>query len=177
MYLFNSFFFLQNLNVIFYYIECNMLVLYSSLGIIKIRDSLISNVFLFRDFFHTYSRDFILETFLKKLIFLVNYGYLQRYRLIGLGYKQKNYYGDVLQIKLRYSHILFRFLPYELLTYSISKRRKFHTIYGLDKSLVNQSTMLMISLRVANIYTKKGFFKKHNLVSFKKKAKRDKNKL
>lgn len=154
-----------------------MLVLYSSLGIIKIKDTFLYNFFISKECFYISERDFRFEFFFNNLLLLINYGYIQRYRIRGLGYRQKHYNGDLLQIKLRYSHVMFRYLPYSLLTYSKLKKRTYHTIYGFNKSLVNQYIMLWISFRVANIYTKKGFFKKYKLVNFKKKAKRDKNRL
>jgi hypothetical protein len=119
-----------------------MLVLYSSLGIIKIKDSLLENFFLCKECFYISERDFRLESFFNSIIFLINYGYMQRYRIRGLGYRQKHYYGDLLQIKLRYSHVLFRFLPFSLLTYSKLKKRTYHTVYGLNKSLVNKYVTL-----------------------------------
>lgn len=100
---------------------------------------------------------------------------MHKYRMRGLGYRQFTYYGDLIKMRLRYSHVLFRFLPYSLLTFCKKKLRKFYGIYGLDRQLVTRYAFLFTSFRVANIYTKKGFFKRNTIVKFKAAAKRDRN--
>ena len=146
--------------------------MYSCLGMIKIKNYELNNILIHNKTWYTKYNTINLELFLNFIILLINYGYSQKYRLRGLGYKQNNFNGYLLQFKLRYSHVLFRYLSFNLITYNISKRRKFFTIYGLNKDIVNKYLMLLLSFRISNVYTKKGFFKRNKKVLFKKKKKK-----
>ena len=96
----------------------------------------------------------------QKYIPLFIHGYISRFKLVGVGYRQ--FYNDNLSVyKLRYSHLVYYSIPLNTLGFKKNKRKKLFSIFGLNRDVVNSTVNLWMSYRVCNVFTLKGFFK-HN---------------
>lgn len=160
------------MNKILFYLEGNVLILYSNLGILKIKSQSLIEVFAFKHFYYSIHNTISVESILKDVFILINYGYAKKYRLRGMGYMLKTAKGALLKFRLRYSHVLYRFLPFNLLTYAKAKKRKYYTIFGIERELIHKYLLLWSSFRQVNIYTKKGIFMKYKKIVFKERAKK-----
>jgi len=122
------------------YLESNFFILFSKLGILKIKNHLFFNFYYFTNqevnslISSYYNRSFSL--YLKDLFLIINYGYFNKFKLIGVGYKQF-YINNVVVYKLRYSHLIYKVLPFNLISFKKHKKKKFYTIFGLNKTHVN----------------------------------------
>ena len=160
----NKYFYI--LNNIFFYIEYDFLILYSYLGIIKIKNKDLINYFIrFNTLFSRVVNNHILY-FLRFIFLLINQGYFNKFKIIGVGYRQF-YSNNMVIYKLRYSHLIYNILPFDILTFKKHKRRKYFTLFSLNKNKLNKVMHIWLTYRIKNVYTKKGFFKKNKKVFFK----------
>lgn len=58
-------------------------------------------------------------------------------------------------------------LPLDILTTRKNKKKKYFTLFSLNKNKLNKVLHIRLSYRIMNIYTKKGFFKKNNKYYYK----------
>lgn len=154
------------LNNIFFYIEYSFFIFYSFLGIIKIKNK--DLIFFFIKLNTLFSRKINnnIIFFLKFIFLLINQGYTNKFKVIGVGYRQ--FYSDnIVVYKLRYNHLIYKILPFNILTFKKHKRRKYFTLFSLNKNELNKIMHIWLTYRIKNIYTKKGFFKKNKQVFFK----------
>lgn len=156
----------------YYYVEFEYLIIYSLLGIIKIKNNLLSYAVSIDNIMYHFMINESFSRMLNSFSKLIWHGHIKKYRIRGVGYRQLHYYGDLLKFKLRYTNVLFVFLPLIILTYYKHKRRRFHSLFGLNKQFIENYVDFMVSFRRSNIYTKKGFFRKNKIIQFKKKKKR-----
>jgi len=153
-------------NNIFFYIEYDFFVFYSFLGIIKIKNKdLITFYIKCNTFFSRFINNNIVF-FLDFIFVLINQGYFNKFKIVGVGYRQ--FYSDNIVIyKLRYSHLVYNVLPFNILSFKKHKRRKYFTLFSLNKNELNRIMHVWLGYRIKNVYTKKGFFKKDKHVYFK----------
>jgi len=159
-------FFNLNTNLIFY-IEGNYLILCGFLGIIKIKKKLLLNFFIKKNLLFSYYFYRSITLFLNNIVVLINYGYSNKFKIIGVGYRQF-YDNNLVVYKLRYSHLIYNILPLNILSFKKHKKKKFYTLFGLNKNDINKMLHIWLSYRVPNVYTKKGFFKQNKIINFKK---------
>ena len=151
----------------FFYIENNYIILCSKLGIWKVQNTFFKNLFIYEqnNLVSSYF-DRSLMLYLKDLFLIINFGYFSKFKIIGVGYKQF-YIDNIVIYKLRYSHLIYKILPFQLLSFKKTKKKKFYTVFGINKNNVNSIVDMWTTYRISNVYTKKGFFKKNKKVYFK----------
>ena len=155
-----QFFYLSS--IIFFYIEFDFLILFSFLGIIKIKNKHLVLFFLRQNTLFTLATTNTIIFFMKTIHFLINFGYVNKFKLIGVGYRQF-YSNNIVVFKLWYSHLVFKVLPFDIITVKKTKKKTFFRLYGLNKDNVNRILHLWLSYRIRNPYTKKGFVKRNKL--------------
>jgi len=121
---------------VFFYIECDILILYSPLGIIKIKKKEFSFCYVKKHNFMSYFFNNNLSFFIRNIFLLITHGYFNKFKIIGVGYRQF-YSNNIVVYKLRYSHLIYNILPLNLLLFKKNKKRKYFSLYGLDKDKVN----------------------------------------
>ena len=112
-----------------------------------------------------------LSSLLSELFLLIYLGYYNKFKIIGVGYRQF-YDNNIVVYKLRYSHLIYNVLDLSLLVTKKLKKKKYFTVYSLDKSRLNRLINVWLNYRVPNVYTKKGFIKRGSTVRFKKVTKK-----
>lgn len=154
-----------------FYKEYNFVITYSLLGSIKIKDSFFSNFYIKLNIL--FSRNIIssFKSFLNRLFKTINIGSVNKFSLTGVGYR-KFYSDNIVVYKLRYSHLIYKILPLNVLDFKKHKRRKFFSLFSLNQDLLNKVTYRWLSYRITNIYTKKGFLKKDKKMLFKERFKK-----
>lgn len=75
--------------------------------------------------------------FLKYVFLLINNGYFNKFKIVGVGYRQFSS-DNIVIYKLRYSHLVYNILPFNILTFKKHKRRKFFTLFSLNKNELNR---------------------------------------
>ena len=165
----NNFFFINS--NIFFYIECNFFILYSFLGIIKVKNKDLIRFFWSKNIIYTNYFINQISFFLHELFLLINNGYFNKFKIIGVGYRQF-YSNNMVIYKLRYSHLIYNILPLDIITFKKKKNKKYFTLFSLNKNRLNKILHLWLLYRVPNVYTKKGFFKKGKKYNFKKMVKK-----
>lgn len=158
------FFYLSN--IIFFYIEFDFFILYSFLGIIKIKNESLTSFLSRYNSIYSWSLKDEIVFFLKSIFLLINFGYYNKFKLIGIGYRQF-YSNNIVIYKLRYSHLVYKILPFDILTFKKKKKRKYFWLYSLNKNNLNRILHLWLSYRIMNVYTKKGFYKKNQKYYYK----------
>ena len=143
-----------------------MIILYSHLGIIKIRNKLLKSFFIKKNTFFSLFTHYNIISFVKLIFHTINFGYTNRFTLVGIGYRQF-YSNSVVVYKLWYNHLIFKTLPLDIITFKKNKKRKYFSIFSLNKNKVNKIINVWSSYRIMNVYTKKGFFKKNNAYYYK----------
>ena len=161
----DMFFYLSN--TVFFYIECEYLVMYSSFGILKIRKQSLIHLLVFKNSITSYVINYNITYFLNTVYGSIINGYTSRFKLIGVGYRQY-YSNNIVMYKLRYNHLVYNVVPLNIITYKKHKKKKFFSLFSLDSNKLNNIVHLWMTYRVPNVYTKKGFFKKGKTVIFKK---------
>ena len=153
-----QFFFLSN--IIFFYIEFDFFIFYSTLGIIKIKNKNLTHYLLKANTLLTLANNTTLVFFMNIIDKLINFGYVNKFKLVGVGYRQF-YSNNIIVFKLWYSHLVYKILPLNILTFKKNKKKPFFCLYSLDKNNLNRVLHLWLSYRIRNTYTKKGFLKKN----------------
>ena len=159
-------YFIYIINTYFFYIEFDMLILYSSIGIIKIRNKLLKYFFIKKNIFFSLFTHYNILSFVKLVFHTISYGYTSRFTLVGIGYRQF-YSNSIIVYKLWYNHLIFKTLPLDLITFKKNKKRKYFSVFSLNKNKLNRIINIWSSYRIMNVYTKKGFFKKSNVYYYK----------
>lgn len=122
---------------IFFYIECNFFILYSFLGIIKVKNVNLPVFFIEKHTLYSNNFNITFAFFLRELFNVINNGYFNKFKIIGVGNRQF-YSTNIVIYKLRYSHLIYNLLPLDLLTFKKHKKKKYFTLFGLDKNKVNK---------------------------------------
>lgn len=93
------------------------------------------------------------------------FGNAMRFRINGRGYRLYNQWNHIL-FKLGYSHVINYTLPVQ---YEIQKKEKYQYFYKIvGVGIINNNILSNIkSLRIPNIYSKKGIFKQNDIILFK----------
>lgn len=81
-------YFIYLINTYFFYIEFDTLILYSRIGIIKIRNKLLKFFFIKKNFFFSLFTHYNIISFVKLVFHTISYGYTSRFTLVGIGYRQ-----------------------------------------------------------------------------------------
>lgn len=155
----------------FIYIEYDIFFFFSVLGIIKIKLTSLQYLY-FKDklffYINIHKNNGKIYKIFDKLIHLGINGVYLKYALLGIGYRQLSA-NNLLAYKLRYHHLIYRILPLEVFTLRKKKTFKFffYTLISLNLNKVNNILDNILSFRVSNIFTKKGFFKQNKYLKFK----------
>lgn len=165
MLIFNNYFFSKN--NFFFYKECNIFLFYTSLGIIKIKKNRLINLFIRKNFYHLYNLYFFKFQLFNNLIKWINFGYFNKLRIVGIGYR-RFYDNNAIVYKLRYNHLIYKVIPFDIVTFKTRKRRKFIPFFSFNEPVNNKIFHIFLLYRISNVYTKKGFFKMNKRVNFKK---------
>ena len=150
----------------FFYIEFDSLIIYNFLGIIKIKNKQLTSFLIKKKTLSSWWLNDAIVHFIKYIFLLILFGYNNKFKLIVIGYRQF-YSNNMIVFKLRYSHLVYKILPFDILTLKKTKKRKYFVLYSLNKDNLNRIMHLWLSYRRLNIYTKKGFFKKKHKYLFK----------
>lgn len=124
-------------NNIYVYIEYNFVILYSFLGILKVKNNDFIRVFIKKNIMFSIRMNPSMVFFIRNIFLLISYGYFKKFKLVGIGYRQF-YSNNIIVYKLRYSHLIHNILPLNILTFKKHKRRKFFTLFGLNKNELNK---------------------------------------
>jgi len=153
------------------YIECNFCIAYSSLGIIRLKSNHLSNLYYTRNTVTSLTVNNTVSFILRELFILISLGYTNKFKLVGVGYRQF-YENNIVVYKLRYSHLIYNVLDFAVLTTKKLKKKKFFTVFSLNKNKLNRLFNIWLLYRVPNVYTKKGIIKKGSSLNFKKMMKK-----
>lgn len=159
----NYFYITSNL---FFYLECDNIIIFSNLGIIKIKNNSLIDFFIIKYSLYSYWFNNSISFFFRHLFLLTSYGYTNTFKIVGVGYRQF-YSNNIVIYKLRYSHLIYKVLPLDILTFKKKKKKTYFTLFSLNKNKLNNILHIWLSYRIANVYTKKGFFKKNHTINFK----------
>lgn len=175
----SKFFFIQPQSYMFFYNEINYVMLGNSLIFIKLKitPSILiqtKNSHLVLSINKLKQKNFHFEmvqlkynfNLLLKQINLVFFGSAIYFRISGRGYKLFSELNHIL-FKLGYSHVINFTLPIQ---YEIQKKEKhqfFYKINGIGIGNIGNILSQLKYLRIPNIYSKKGIFKKNELCIFK----------
>lgn len=163
--------FINICNNVFCYLECNYSIVYSTLGIIRIKSQHLSDLFINKLTFCSIKVNITLTLLLREIFLLISLGYFSKFKIVGVGYRQF-YEDNVVVYKLRYSHLIFNILDLDVLVAKKHKKKKYFTIFSLNKFKLNRILNIWLLYRVPNVYTKKGFLKKGVTINFKKMMKK-----
>jgi len=151
----------ENINIKtlgFYYLECTALLVYDKYGILKMQNNNFLNCLTLN--YNIYS--FINLNIVESLNYLLSYmfriasiGYRLKYELIGMGYRQY-YRNQCIVFQLWYNHMIYKTVPFYIVTFKKKKKRKFNTLFGFNKIKINTLLHFWLSYRIKNIYTGKG---------------------
>ena len=162
-------------NYIFYYNEINKFLLGGDLFYVKWknRNSILyknhlNSIFVINNKFSFYSYAKIIYNIqmLKNRLNLVFFGSSVRFRINGRGYRLFSQTNHIL-FKLGYSHVINYTLPIQ---YEIQKKEKYQSFYKINGiGLQNLGNILaqLKYLRLPNVYSKKGIFRKNDITLFK----------
>lgn len=153
------------------YIECNFCIAYSTLGIIRIRSNNLTQLYYKKYTVTSLNVNHTVTFLLRELFILISLGYTNKFKLVGVGYRQF-YENNIVVYKLRYSHLIYNVLDFSVLTTKKLKKKKFFTIFSLNKNKLNRLLNIWLLYRVPNVYTKKGIIKKGSTFNFKKMIKK-----
>lgn len=159
-------YFIYPINISFFYIEFDFLILYSHYGVIKIKNDMLTTFFCKNNLLYSLFINKNIVFFIKNIFILINSGCMNKFTLVGIGYRQF-YSNNIVIYKLWYNHLVYKILPLDLLTIKKSKKRKYFTLFSLNKNKLNKVLHIWLSYRIMNIYTKKGFFKKNKKYYYK----------
>lgn len=124
-------------NLFFFYIEFDFYILFSFLGIIKIKNSSIVSFFLKKNTLFFFSINDSVIFFIKSIFLLIDYGYFNKFTLVGIGYRQY-YSNNIVIYKLWYNHLVYKILPFDIITFKKNKKRKYFTLFSLNKNKLNK---------------------------------------
>jgi hypothetical protein len=125
------------INNIYVYIEYNFVILYSFLGILKVKNNDFISLFIKKNIIFSIIMNPSIVFFIRNVFLLTSYGYYKKFKLVGIGYRQF-YSNNLIVYKLRYSHLIHNILPFNILTFKKHKRRKFFTLFSLNKNELNK---------------------------------------
>lgn len=69
--------------------------------------------------------------------------------------------------KLGYSHLIFLSIPFELRAFKKKKKKKYHTLVGVDFTALNTLFHTLKHLRISDIYSMNGIFPRDDYLEFK----------
>lgn len=124
-------------NIIFFYIEFDFFILYSFLGIIKVQNKSLVSFFMKKNSLFTVFLNNSIIFFIKSIFLLINFGYFNKFTLVGVGYRQF-YSNNIIVYKLWYSHLIYKILPFDILTSKKGKKKKYFTLFSLNKNKLNK---------------------------------------
>jgi hypothetical protein len=160
MFLYNTLFFS---NVI--YIEGLNIIFIRNMNVYKFKyDNIVNSIE--NNGIELSGNNFYIFTKLLKNICLFNVG---RYRIVGRGYKSWHF-ANILFLKLGYAHPIYKCLDITLRTFKRMKKERrirFWKIGGVSASSMNSVIKNIESLKLPNVYTKKGVFSYGNKINFK----------
>lgn len=175
------------LNDNYYYIESNKLFIFNKINIIKFK--LIENLFYFNIDNNINNLNYSLSVLFTKskvylnvskyylrylslcnyhinvLSYLIKYGTVEYLYLKGIGYKVYDSMNCIF-LKLGYSHYIYYFLPMEF-SLSVKKKRRLLKFNYFNKWYMNNIIYKIQNFRISNIYTKKGIFRRNQLIIYK----------
>lgn len=164
-------------NYIFYYNEINKFLLGSNLLYIKwkiahsilYRNKLTSILLIYNKFSHfshsRFSIIYLINMFKNKLN-LIYFGSSARFRINGRGYRLFSQLNHIL-FKLGYSHVINYTLPFQYEIQKKEKHQSFYKINGIGLQNVGNILAQLKYLRLPNVYSKKGIFRKNDIILFK----------
>lgn len=162
-------------NYIFYYNETNKFLLGSYLSYIKWKVSpsiLYKNksncIILTHNKFSIcfYSEITYLIHMLKNKCNFIFFGSSARFRINGRGYRLFSQLNHIL-FKLGYSHVINYTLPIQYEIQKKEKHQSFYKISGIGLQNVGSILAQLKYLRLPNVYSKKGIFRKNDITLFK----------
>jgi large subunit ribosomal protein L6 len=111
--------------------------------------------------------EFYIDKFIiRYVIRCIYFGNSIRFRIMGRGYKIYSQVNHML-LKLGYSHIINYTLPISYEIHKKDKNNSFYKITGLNRFQLNNILAVIKSFRIPNVYSKKGIFKKDEVVKYK----------
>jgi len=156
---------------IYIYIECENIILFSPIGIIKFKHPKNIDFIKKEQLLLSYNKQTEIVLFFREIFLLITKGTFTKFKIVGVGYRQM-YANNVVVYKLRYSHLIYNVLPLDIITNKKQKRKTYHTLFSLNKNKLNNVLQMWLSYRIPNVYTKKGMFKKDQIVRSKKMVKK-----
>lgn len=121
---------------VFFYLECDFFIFVSHLGIVKVRNIKLMNLYIERSIIKSFVISYQVSRLLSYIFLLISKGYKNQFKLIGVGYRQF-YSNNMVVYKLRYSHLIYNILPIDILSFKKNKKKKFFSLYGLNKERIN----------------------------------------
>ena len=97
------------------------------------------------------------RSLINNMVVGVSEGFQKNLEIIGVGYKAANQ-GNILELSLGYSHMIFMAIPSEILVATAMEKGKnpMVTLNGIDKQLIGQVAAKIKSLRPVEPYKGKG---------------------
>jgi len=130
-------YFIYPINITFFYIEFDFIIVYSHYGIIKIKNDVFYALFFKNNILYSLFINKNIVFFIKNLFILINSGYTSKFTLVGIGYRQF-YSNNIVIFKLWYNHLVHKILPLDLLTIKKNKKKKYFTLFSLNKNKLNK---------------------------------------
>lgn len=81
-------YFIYPINISFFYIEFDFLILYSHYGVIKIKNDMLTTFFCKNNLLYSLFINKNIVFFIKNIFILINSGCMNKFTLVGIGYRQ-----------------------------------------------------------------------------------------